>query len=186
MLNSFFGYGSLVNTATHDYPNTRPANLPGWRRQWVQSTINNFAFLTAIPDPLNQIAGLIADIGDIGWRILDQREAAYDRVMLNTKRFNGIKIYLAKPSAIAPAGSGKPVLLSYLDCVVQGYNTVYGHDGVRDFFRSTSGWDTPILDDRKEPIYPRAQVLLNSETNLTDDHIRMVGATVIQQSGCTR
>ena len=186
MLNSFFGYGSLVNAATHDYPNARSANLPGWRRQWVQSTTNNFAFLTATPDPLNQIAGLIADIGDIGWRILDQREAAYDRVMLNTKRFNGIKIYLAKPSAIAPAGGGKPVLLSYLDCVVQGYNTVYGHDGVRDFFCSTSGWDTPILDDRKEPIYSRAQVLLNSETNLTDDHIRMVGATVIQQSGCTR
>ncbi|MDX5384038.1 MAG: gamma-glutamylcyclotransferase, partial [Rhodobacterales bacterium] len=30
----FFGYGSLVNRATHDYGQARAATLPGWRRAW--------------------------------------------------------------------------------------------------------------------------------------------------------
>ena len=79
----------------------------------------------------------------------------------------------------APLGGGKPVLLSYLDCVAQGFNTVYGPDGVRDFFRTTTGWDTPILNDRAAPIYPRAQTLSDAETKLTDDNIKMIGAHVI-------
>lgn len=179
MVNSFFGYGSLVNAATHDYPNTRPATLRGWRRQWVQSSTRNVAFLTVKPDPLSQIAGLIADIGDIGWDILDQREAAYDRHVLDSSGFEGITLYRAKSNAMAPLGSGFPILLSYLDCVSQGFNTIYGTDGVRDFFRTTTGWDTPILNDRAAPIYPRAQSLLAAETKLTDDHIAMVGAQLI-------
>ncbi len=179
MVDSFFGYGSLVNAATHDYANTRPATLKGWRRQWVQSAERNIAFLSVKPDPLSQIAGLIADIGDIGWDILDTREAAYDRKILDTSGFEGITLYQAKASAMAPLGSGQPILLSYLDCVVQGFNTVYGPDGVRDFFRSTTGWDTPILNDRSAPIYPRAQTLSATETKLTDDHIQMIGATLI-------
>ena len=180
MVKSFFGYGSLVNTATHDYPSTRPATLQGWCRQWVQSATNNVAFLTVRPDPHAQIAGLIADVGDTGWNTLDKREAAYDRKILKTAGFEGIKIYQAKPSAMAPSGSGKPILLSYLDCVVQGFNACYGHDGVRNFFCSTTGWNTAILDDRSAPIYPRAQPLSLSETQLTDDHIEMVGATVVK------
>ena len=180
MVDSFFGYGSLVNASTHDYPNTRPATLRGWRRQWVQSADRNVAFLSVKPDPLSQISGLIADIGDIGWDILDEREAAYDRHILDVEGFNGITLYQAKQSAMAPIGGGRPILLSYLDCVVQGFCTVYGPDGVRDFFRSTAGWDTPILNDRAAPIYPRAQVLSSTETKLADENIAMVGATVIQ------
>lgn len=180
MVDSFFGYGSLVNAATHDYPNTRPATLRGWRRHWVQSATRNVAFLSVKPDPLSQISGLIADIGDIGWDILDEREAAYDRQILDTAGFEGITLYQAKPSAMAPMGGGKPILLSYLDCVVQGFASVYGPYGVRDFFRSTTGWDTPILNDRAAPIYPRAQTLSDVEIKLADDNIAMIGATVIQ------
>jgi hypothetical protein len=146
MVNSFFGYGSLVNAATHDYPNTRPATLRGWRRTWVQSSSRDIAFLS---------------------------------VKAEASGFEGTAMFQAKPSSMAPLGGGQPILLSYLDCVVQGFNTVYGTDGVRDFFRSTSGWDTPILNDRSAPVYPRAQMLSSMETKLTDDHIAMVGAQVI-------
>lgn len=182
MVDSFFGYGSLVNTATHDYPNTRPATLRGWRRVWVQSATRNVAFLSVKPDPLSQISGLIADIGTLGWDILDEREAAYDRKILNADGFQGITLYQAKPSAMAPLGSGKPILLSYLDCVVQGFNTTFGPDGVRDFFRSTTGWDTPILNDRNAPIYPRAQTLSDAETTLTDTNITAIGAHIIHST----
>ena len=30
----FFGYGSLVNRATHDYVHAHPARISGWRRAW--------------------------------------------------------------------------------------------------------------------------------------------------------
>ena len=148
----------------------------------MQSATRNIAFLSVKPDPLSTISGLIADIGDLGWAVLDEREAAYDRQILTVEGFDGITMYQAKPSSMAPLGSGQPILLSYLDCVVQGFNTVYGEDGVRDFFRSTTGWDTPILNDRAAPIYPRAQVLSDAETKLTDDHIKMVGAHVIARA----
>ena len=64
-----------------------------------------------------------------------------------------------------------PVLLSYLDVVVQGYMREFGEAGVARFFATTDGWDAPVLDDRKHPIYPRHQVLNSSERALTDDQI---------------
>ena len=36
------------------------------------------------------------------------------------------------------------------------------------FFDTTDGWDTPVLDDRAAPLYPRAQTLTRQERGLTD------------------
>lgn len=58
----FFGYGSLVNRATHDYGQARPASLPGWRRAWRHTALRPVAFLTAEPDPASTIEGLIAAV----------------------------------------------------------------------------------------------------------------------------
>ena len=179
MTNSFFGYGSLVNTATHSYGNPRPARVFGWRRQWVQSNARNVAFLSVTRDPLSKIDGLVADIGDLGWDALDEREAAYDRLALDQAGLEGVQMYRASPEHMAPLGSGQPILLSYLDCVVQGFLQHFGEDGVRDFFRSTSGWDTPVLNDREAPIYPRAQVLSQSETEMVNDHLVAIEAQVV-------
>ena len=55
----FFGYGSLVNTATHDFPDPQPARLRGWRRAWRHTDLRPIAFLTAIPDEACEIDGLI-------------------------------------------------------------------------------------------------------------------------------
>jgi hypothetical protein len=48
-----------------------------------------------------------------------------------------------------------PVLLSYLDVVVQGYLQEFDEAGVAHFFDTTDGWDAPLLDDRTHPHYPR-------------------------------
>ncbi len=179
MPDSFFGYGSLVNAATHEYENLRPVTLRGWRRMWVQSSERNVAFLSVTPDPLSAISGLQADVGTIGWDELDIREAAYDRLTLDTEPLVGVQMYRASASAVSPDSLGQPILLSYLDCVVQGFNQVFGEDGVRDFFRSTTGWHTPILNDRSQPRYPRPCILSAEETKLVDTHITMVDAQVI-------
>jgi hypothetical protein len=65
----------------------------------------------------------------------------------------------------------KPILLSYLDCVIQGYYKHFGKQGVKSFFKSTENWDYPILDDRDAPQYPRATILNKFELNLVDEHL---------------
>uniref|UniRef100_UPI000A5B3968 DnaB-like helicase C-terminal domain-containing protein n=1 Tax=Leisingera sp. F5 TaxID=1813816 RepID=UPI000A5B3968 len=40
----FFGYGSLVNAATHDFSDPQPAHLSGWRRAWRHTDLRPVAF----------------------------------------------------------------------------------------------------------------------------------------------
>ena len=77
----FFGYGSLVNLSTHDFPDPRPARLKGWRRAWRHTDLRPVAFLTAIPDPDAEIDGMIAHVPGDDWAALDEREWAYDRIL---------------------------------------------------------------------------------------------------------
>jgi len=180
---SVFGYGSLVNTGTHDYENVRRGQVHGWRRQWVQSNRRDVAFLSARRDPFCSIEGLIADVAKLSWEALDQREAAYNRVLLSEKELKStadrpVHMYQADPAYVAPEGSGKPILLSYLDCVIQGYLSEFGEEGVRKFFRTTAGWNTMVRNDRRQPIYPRAQTLSNAERDLVDHHLAALSAVV--------
>jgi len=71
--------------------------------------------------------------------------------------------------------SAGPVLLSYLDVVVQGYLREFGEAGVRGFFDTTRGWDAPLLDDRAAPLYPRHRRLSDDERALTDAHLARLG-----------
>lgn len=76
----FFGYGSLVNRATHDFCNAQPAQLTGWRRVWRHTDLRPVAFLTVERDDQSTIDGLIAHVPRDDWAGLDQREWAYDRI----------------------------------------------------------------------------------------------------------
>lgn len=67
-----------------------------------------------------------------------------------------------------------PILLSYLDVVVQGYLRMHGLGGVAHFFETTAGWGLPVLNDRADPIYPRHQSLSVKEQALVDRHLAAV------------
>ena len=67
----FFGYGSLVNRATQDYPNIRQERIKGWARAWRHTGLREVAFLTAIRSPFSEIDGLSADVPDADWAALD-------------------------------------------------------------------------------------------------------------------
>ncbi|MEK6216784.1 MAG: gamma-glutamylcyclotransferase [Boseongicola sp.] len=172
----FFGYGSLVNRATHDFQNAHTARISGRRRAWRHFEGCKVAFLTAVPDANSEIAGLTAAVPGADWDYLDQREHSYDRVPAYDVKHNispapDIHIYHAPPERHVAASTSRPVLLSYIDVVVQGYLREFGEDAVADFFATTDGWDAPILDDRAEPIYPRHQVLKPIETELVEHHL---------------
>lgn len=180
----FFGYGSLVNRSTHDFAQAHPATLPGWRRAWRHTALRPVAFLTAEPDPESSIEGLIAAVPGADWAALDAREAAYERQavcdsvehLLNPRP--AVSVYAIPAGRHQSPSDACPVLLSYLDVVVQGYGREYGAKGVADFFATTTGWDAPILDDRAAPIYPRHQRLSAAERALTDDHLAGIGARI--------
>lgn len=173
----FFGYGSLVNRATHSYERAQTAQITGWRRAWRRSLRRDLCYLTAIPDPNSRIDGLIAAVPNADWEALDLREIAYVRqdashqVRHQISPAPEVAVYAIAPDVHHPTTPETPILLSYLDVVVQGYLAEFGEAGVTRFFASTDGWDTPILNDRAAPRYPRAQTLNRSETALVDWHL---------------
>ena len=167
----FFGYGSLVNRATHGYAPCQRAMLHNWRRVWVHVAARPVAYLSVEPAPGVVIAGLIAPVPGGDWAALDTREYAYARHPVLAQTDGGAlaaQVY-AVPSdnALSPTVQNS-ILLSYLDAVVQGFLHEYGESGVAAFFETTLGWSAPIDDDRAAPRYPRAQVLTAQERALVD------------------
>jgi hypothetical protein len=177
----FFGYGSLVNRATHAFPGAATATAKGWLRAWRHTALREYAYLTAVPAPGAQIHGLIAAVPGADWQALDAREHAYVR-RIDTDNIHHarpetaeIAIYAIAPEAMTEPTEKHPILLSYLDVVVQGYLTEFGTSGPAHFFETTIGWDAPVLDDRAAPIYPRHQRLMDAERRIVDDALEELG-----------
>lgn len=168
----FFGYGSLVNRATQDYPQAQTATLNGWRRVWVRTALRDVVFLSIHPAPGHRIDGLIAAVPGADWAALDLRETGYDRIdttdhVDHSAPASTIAAYQVPPAQQRKGGDHR-ILLSYLDVVVQGYTREFGVAGAEAFFDTTDGWDMAVLDDRADPLYPRAQTLTQQERALTD------------------
>lgn len=171
----FFGYGSLVNTATHSYPNAQNGTLSGYRRVWRHTAQRPIAYLSVEPHADTTIQGIIADVPGGDWAALDLRESGYNRsdVSALTRHegppgpltANSVAVYSVTDWHPGPA---HPILLSYLDVVVQGFLQRHGRDGAQRFFDTTVGWSAPIKDDRENPLYPRAQRLTSDEKAFTD------------------
>ena len=181
----FFGYGSLVNRATHEYDNAHHATAVGWRRAWRYTSHRQVAFLTAVPCPDSRIDGLMAEVPNGDLLALDEREYAYDRVPASSHvdhNYNlphEVSIYAIAPTQHHAPTKDHPILLSYLGTVVQGYLNEFGEDGVKAFFDTTSGWDAPILDDSRNPIYPRTQILTRRENALLEDQMQRLDCHLI-------
>jgi hypothetical protein len=159
----FFGYGSLVNRRTHDYPDARPASVRGFRRAWRHTRLREVAYLTVREAPGHEIDGLIASVPGGNWTALDLREAAYQRRLLAATDVRhdhpeaiSVEIYQTRAADEAAPSVRYPVLLSYVDTVVAGFHDVFGAEGAARFFATTDGWDIPVVDDRAAPIYARA------------------------------
>lgn len=181
----FFGYGSLVNTKTHNYARTYKAQIQGWTRIWRHTSNRAQAFLSVDPLEGSTLEGLIAHVPDNDWTALDIREQGYARQPLDDHRIShdhdaALDIQMYQVTQDIQDTQRHPILLSYLDVVVQGYLQVFGPDGVTRFFETTKGWDTPILNDRDNPKYPRHQSLSAAETDLVDSHLADLAAEIEQ------
>lgn len=189
---SYFGYGSLVNRATHrtDIIDAVPARLSGWRRRWLPRPDMPFmptALLTVRPDPQGAIDGLLVSDHLRNLGSLDAREVDYDRKRLDLAALShkgtapAGDIYIYEAREHVPAGGGQcPILQSYLDAVLQGFFAEFGERGVTEFVFETENFDIPILRDRDEPIYPRAVQLGRQEQELIDDTLAARGVTFVR------
>ncbi|MDF3351744.1 gamma-glutamylcyclotransferase [Sulfitobacter sp. KE34] len=186
----FFGYGSLVNRNTHSYPDARTAQLDGWRRQWVRTEGRDIVYLSVVQHPATRIDGLIAAVPGADWAALDKREYSYERhasggaVVHDLTPAPDIAHY-AIPADIAVTHGDHVILLSYLDVVVQGFLREFGTEGAARFFDTTDGWDTPILDDRAAPLYPRHQTLTEAETAVVDQHMDRLSVQIKERAETT-
>ncbi|MEM8728905.1 MAG: gamma-glutamylcyclotransferase family protein [Pseudomonadota bacterium] len=180
----FFGYGSLVNLATHSYTDAHPARIRGWRRAWRYTTMREIAFLTVVPDPDAEIDGMIAHVPGDDWADLDRREWAYQRhpvtpqVAHPVSRALEIAIYAVPEADQHRPDVPHPIMMSYLDVVIQGYLQVFGEQGVDRFFATTDGWQSPVQNDRAAPRYPRHQNLTRDEQALVDDKLAACGVPI--------
>jgi hypothetical protein len=182
----FFGYGSLVNRTTHVYEDAHRAKASGWRRTWRHTALHPAPFLTAIPCEKTEIDGLIAHVPGGDWAALDARETGYDRLPAThqvthpVERNIDVAIY-SVPEMLEIPDLRHPILLSYLDVVIQGYLREFGEAGALRFFETTDGWDAPIKDDRNTPEYPRHRVLSAQETDFVDAQLRALGVAPIEK-----
>ena len=128
------------------------------------------------------MTGLIAEVAAGDWTALDAREYAYVRHAAAVEDHGlrptpNVQVYSVGSEHRAENARG-PILMSYLDVVVQGYLQEFGETGVAEFFDTTDGWDRPVLNDRQAPRYRRHQVLSRDETALVDAHLRQLSAVV--------
>ncbi len=181
----FFGYGSLVNRATHDFSQAYTARLSGWRRVWRHTRLRDVAFLSVEPAPGVEIDGLIAAVPGADWIALDEREWAYDRlpashqVRHDAHKEADIHLYSVHDKHRDDVNR-HAIRLSYLDVVVQGYLREFGEDGAQAFFDTTEGWDIDVLDDRKAPYYARHQNLSRSERAYIDNALAGLPTRIYQ------
>ena len=177
-----FGYGSLVNRATHDFTQVRTARLADWRRVWVFTSLRPVAYLSVEP-AAGAIDGLLAEVPVAGRSELDRREAAYDLHPVRAEtRGAGIaaQVYAVAPRHIVPLDSGHRLLLSYIDTVAQGFFDHFGEAGAAHFFASTGGWQVPVIDDRAAPRYTRARPPTRWQRDVIDAHLAALKVRVVR------
>lgn len=189
---AYFGYGSLVNRATHrtnTYGAMR-ATVRGWRRHWQgrphgEEGPISLLSIKSEQDERHDLPGLLVFDHQENLPALDLRESGYVRRSIDPSRietemdfnFEGsVFIYEARPPAAV--GERHAILQSYLDAVLQGYLKEYGPNHVERFLADTHAFDTPIIRDRDTPRYPRNVKLRDDERKLFDEVLRDHGAVL--------
>lgn len=178
---AYFGYGSLINRATHlnDVIDVRAAHLKGWRRFWqLRPDIPGFpaVLLSVRREPGAVCDGVVVVDHTDNLAALDAREARYSRsevaandLVLPDGGHPAMPVYVYQANEADPPHRDPPhILQSYLDAVMKGLLEVHGEQAVAAFIATTDGFDYPIHRDRDRPVYPRAIAIGDDEMALFD------------------
>lgn len=193
---AYFGYGSLVNRATHrtQIISAVPARLKGWRRVWrARPDMPGFpaALLSIRRDPEAVTDGLLVFDRPEHLAAVDVREARYNRIALAPEELlldhplpENCRAYVYVAQEDIPPHPEPPLILrSYLDAVLQGFLEVHGEEGVRRFVAETEGFEFGFHDDRAGPLYPRAVSLNAGEADFFEMLLSGTAVRIRPQSG---
>ncbi|MEM5501259.1 gamma-glutamylcyclotransferase family protein [Ahrensia kielensis] len=179
---AYFGYGSLVNPATHrtNVLHYERAQLRGFKRSWQERPdigTEPIALLSSAPSSHDDLLDglLVFDLSE-NLPLLDEREYGYDRLsvtpedlkLYDDKTLPEIPLYVYSGRLPQKVDAPHYILQSYLDAVLQGYLHQYGEEGVRNFVERTARFNTKLFADRASPRYPRYVSLSESEQHLFD------------------
>lgn len=191
---AYFGYGSLVNELTwaRKYEMV-PAEIRNWMREWrhcVDTPWGRVCALTVSPlaDGIVQGAFIKSDLSEL--QEIDEREIGYERVEIIRSDLvssagalpDRLFIYKSGEQAYRSGDRHYPLWLSYVEVVIFGYWRVFGEEGVDRFMASTKGWNTPIIDDRTKPLYPRFTQLNIEQRAFIEGKIRAMDGVTFQPS----
>lgn len=180
----YFGYGSLVNRATHrtSIVEAVPARLKGWVRCWVprpEPRMHEVPLLSVRRSNGAATEGLLVFDRIENLPAIDERERSYRRVPLDALDIDHgrddlpdcpVHVYEV-PSDEALSFGRQRIPLSYLDAVLQGFLAEHGEAAVRRFVVETERFEIGILDDRASPIYSRPVLLSEAERAFFDEII---------------
>jgi len=190
----YFGYGSLVNRDTRPTVEfSKRARLNGWQRAWEHRTSDpertqqctSLSIERLQPDVSEGgIDGVIARMKASDLAILDERESGYERMNIPATQFvlpdeispQSVYVYRSLPQNRHAATENHPILQSYIDCVLAGYHHQFGESGMLAMIASTRGWNTPIMDDRADPHYPRWVSVTTAMQQAFDREVARAGA----------
>lgn len=168
---TYFGYGSLVNAATIPAAaEMTPGTLRGWVREWrvcgEGEDGQGRCALSIRPEPGAEICGVMVREPKARLAALEQREQRYQKIegqgpafSCDAQRAPGpedLFVFAAAPEHRRWGSATHPILQTYLDCVLAGFDRLWGEAGIAHFLDTTDGWHVPILRDRAAPRYPRA------------------------------
>jgi len=192
---AYFGYGSLVNRATHGtrVAHAVPARLKGRARHWrARPDMPGFpaALLTVVPEEGGAVDGLLVfdDVANLA--AIDAREARYERVELLPEELELLgqtpvrcTAYVYQAITYLPPHQEEPkILQSYLDAVLQGFLREHGQSGVERFIRTTGNFHIAVHPDRENPVYPRAVALSTHERDYFDALLAEAGIRIAEGS----
>lgn len=188
---AYFGYGSLVNRATHrtDIVDAVPAHLVGWRRRWMpraNNAVYDVAILSVTRDGASTTDGLLVIDRVDNLPAIDEREGDYLRRTIPRSEItheanlpSDCPVYVYEiPEEPGLSFGSQRILRSYLDAVLQGFLVEHGEAAVRRFVDETEAFEIGLLDDRHDPMYRRSVNLSADEQALIDevlDHLPIVG-----------
>jgi len=188
-----WGHRALINahTRSEQTPGNdaiHAANHSGW----TVLSVEHRGYKADLPGKsVGAVEGMIVTVDRTELPALDAREKGYKRLELARSDFEfmdtgdiesghssstladavaeTIYMYVSEEKNAAYACAEFPLLQSYVDCVMAGFESEFGSAGLQRFIDTTLGWSAPMLEDRSDPRYVRSVSLCAQQARRYDN-----------------
>lgn len=169
------GYGSLISSEsrakTGETGQVWPVKLYGFERHWsVMSPELGMSSVAIVKTDDKCCNGVLVEVAEDQFPLFDQREQGYERTQVSRQQLQPYHndalpegtYWAYHTEQVTPPSSRYPIPLSYVDVILTGCFE-HGDAFMTDFLSLTRGWHGPLINDRRVPIYPRAQTNIMTE-----------------------